>query len=121
MAGNTSREQRNKRVAIQAIGLLEQITELLELPALRDELDRLHTEWEAAGITWTRPPKPGAFNMDAWLPGPEIAELADVDTATVRVWHHRGHITAIRDDQGRNLYNVGDVVRYQARRTRRGA
>ncbi|AER47647.1 hypothetical protein DS6A_93 [Mycobacterium phage DS6A] len=110
------RAVRNKRVALDAIGLLERIVSLLDLDGLRAELAAFHDRWAARGVHWTRPPEPGAFDLDAWLTADDIAELADVSADAVRRWHYRGHITRLYGDDGRPRYNVGEVVKYQARR-----
>jgi hypothetical protein len=82
---------------------------------LRRELRDFHDRWIARGVLWLRPSLV-PFDPDAWLSAAEMAELADVKPGTVREWHYRGHITSIESADGSPLYNVLEVVRYQARR-----
>lgn len=112
-----TRELRNKRIALEAIGLLQRCAYILDDPVISNELDLFRQRWEARGVTWLRPADT-PFNPDAWLPAPEIAKLADVTPNAVRNWYTRGHITSTDGPNGRPLFNVGEVVRYQARRTK---
>lgn len=116
-----SREVRNKRVALDAIAILERVIDQggdpysVRLARAWKETQAFHQRWCDRGVLWTRPTMQ-PFDLDTWLPAEDVAELADVTAKTVRSWQYRGHITAGRDNEGRPLYNVGEVLRYQARR-----
>lgn len=114
-----NRELRNKRIAIEALDLLERVAALDgtadELEWLRDEFGALLARWEGRGVTWLRPIQV-PYDPDEWLTAAEMAERADVEPDTVRRWHYRGHITSVVGSDGRPYYNVGEVVAYQARR-----
>jgi hypothetical protein len=109
-----SREARNKLVALDAIGLIERALDTDSMGLLDLEFDAFHERWTEAGVSWTRR-LPAAFDFDDWLPATEMAEYADVEPATVRRWHLRGHITADKVD-GVMHYNVGEVIKYLAKR-----
>jgi hypothetical protein len=110
------REVRNKRIAIEAITLLERTVEgELSAKSLALELETFHRRWERH-VSWTRPVRVH-YDPDEWLPAAEMAARADVEPETVRRWHLRGHITAIRGDGNVLLFNVGEVNAYLVRRT----
>lgn len=118
MSTNEPRAERNKRVAIEAIQLLDRAAteEGLRVQEwLRHELAAFRERWAARGVPWVNPPSASAFDFDQWVTAEEMAEHADVRPGTVRMWHHRGHITSMIRD-GRTLYNIGEVVKYQNRR-----
>lgn len=117
-----SREIRNKRVALEAIAMLEYIA--THQGGLRAEewaayhLAEFHKRWEGRGVRWLG--TAGHVDFDEWLPADQMADYADVTATTVRSWRYRGHITSVTDYDGRTqLYNVGEVVRYQSRRVKR--
>lgn len=110
-----SREIRNKRVALDAITLLERIAYFWGNGEAIREAEEFHRRWAAAGVAWTRTTI-SAFDLETWLPATEMAELADVTATTVRSWHYRGHITRFFCPERGHVYNVGEVVRYQAGR-----
>lgn len=104
-----SRELRNKMIAIEALMLLSKVTP--EPP----ELEELYQRWEKRGVRWLRP-ELSIVHPDDWLSAAAMAEHVDVDAATIRRWHYRGHITSMQGSDGRAVFNVGDVLRYRARR-----
>ena len=116
------REVRNKRIAIEAVTLLERIANdeggMRAQEWARYELEQFRQRWEARGVKWLRPPRE-PFDPDEWLSAPDMAERSDVKAETVRRWHLRGHITAITNDDGGLLFNVGEVNAYLARRTKK--
>lgn len=120
MSTGEPRELRNKRIALEAINLLEYAATEEGLRRVQDwvrcELEAFRRRWEARGVPWMRPDTT-PFDPDEWLTADEMAKRADVKPDTVRRWHYRGYITSIPDAGGRRLYNVGEVVAYQARRT----
>lgn len=110
---------RNKRIAIEAVTLLERAaTEdgLRVQEWLRHELSALRARWEARGVHWLRPPS-DTFDPDEWLNANDMAARADVKPETVRRWHLRGYITSMPSADGL-LFNVGEVAALQARRAR---
>lgn len=110
-----SREDRNKRIAIEAIDLLERA--VAGNDELAHEVELFHQRWESRGVNWTRP---GLMHLDLddWVSAAEMAEFADVAPNTIHQWRSRGHITSIPGPNG-PLFNVGEVVAYQARRRTR--
>lgn len=116
MSTREPRADRNKRIALQLMRLLEcAATEegLRVQQWLQIELASLRERW--SHVPWLQPPQPGTFDLDEWVTAEEMATHADVKPGTVRMWHHRGHITSMMRD-GRILYNIGEVVNYQNRR-----
>ncbi|WP_301119813.1 hypothetical protein [Mycolicibacterium fortuitum] len=114
------RAARNKNIAIQAIDLARSFADMTPDPAQTAvALEEFHARWEAEGVWWTRP-RPMAFDFDDWISAADMAVIADVGPNTVRMWCRRGHITAGCAPDGSPLYNVGEVLRYQARRERGG-
>lgn len=111
-----SREDIAKRVALSAIGLLDAVAcGELDKPALTAALGMFHAAWAAEGVKWTMADE-RPLDLDEWLTASEMADLVEVEPATIRQWRHRGHITS-RDGaatRGR-LYNVGEVLAYQRR------
>lgn len=110
-----TREERNKRIALEALTLLEKAA---GGKAVSLELEELHRRWEARGVRWTRP-TPLICDPDDWLTANDMAEYFDVTAEMVRRWHYRGRITSERSPDGTPLYNVGEVIAYRARRNRR--
>lgn len=111
------RADRNKRIAIEAIALLERAAteEGLRVQEwLRHELKSFRNRWTERGVEWVQP-QLGAFDLDQWVTAEEMAKHADVQPGTVRRWHYRGHITSTTHN-GRLLYNIGEVVTYIAKR-----
>ena len=112
--GGESREERNRRIALEALGLLERAARVDPVTAV--EVEALHRRWEQRGVRWTRP-REFVLEPDDWWPAQILAEEIDVDAATIRRWALRGHITARKSRQGL-LYNVGEIMAYRARRAR---
>jgi hypothetical protein len=113
-----SRELRNKRIAIEAVNLLERAASAEGMRVqewVRHELATFRGRWEKRGVPWLRPVT--NYDPDEWLTAHEMAARADVEATTVRRWHLRGHITAHMLD-GRLHYNVGEVNAYLAKRDR---
>lgn len=114
------RADRNKRIALEAIAMLERIATDYGLRAqewAECELGKFRARWAARGVEWVNPPQLGAFDLDRWVHADEMAEYADVKPDTVRRWAYRGHITTQYDAiSGRPLYNIGECVAYQAKR-----
>lgn len=111
-----TRESRNKHIADEAINLLKRaVAEEMPATAISANLEALMQRWEARGVSWLRPDQV-PYDPDEWLTANELAERADVDAATVRRWHLRGHITAEKGSDKLLYFNVGEVVGYQARR-----
>lgn len=118
-----SREDRNKRIAIEAIELATKAIALLlranagqqSSHTVAQDIEAFHQRWEARGVTWTRP---GMLELDPdeWCTAAELGDYLDKDPATIRRWHYRGHITSIPASDGTPLYRVGEVVAYEARR-----
>lgn len=49
---------------------------------------------------------------DGYITGPQAAQLAGVDPATIRKWRQRGHLRARGlDEHGNPLYHPDDVAR----------
>ncbi|PKQ59737.1 hypothetical protein B5566_02530 [Mycobacterium sp. MHSD3] len=119
MSTGEPRELRNKRIALEAINLLEYAATEEGLRRVQDwvrhELEAFRRRWEARGVPWVRPDR-NHYDPDEWLTARDMAERADVQPDTVRRWHYRGYITSIPGADGRPLYNVGEVVAYQAKR-----
>lgn len=112
-----SRADRNKRIALQAIQLLERAATEPGLRVdkwLQHELAALRERW--SHVPWVQPTTVSGFDLDLWVTAEEMAVHADVKPNTVRKWHHRGFITAHKIGN-RMHYNIGEVVRYQAKRT----
>jgi hypothetical protein len=111
------RELRNKRIAIEAVALLDRAAteEGLRVQAwLQHEVEEFRRRWEKRGVPWLRVVP--TYDPDEWLTANEMAERADVKPDTVRRWHYRGYITAEKGGDSQLYYNVGEVVRYQAKR-----
>ena len=120
MARIESREERNRRIALEALDLLGRAAQgELTGSVLAAEVHALHARWEAQGVRWTRP-RQFVLEPDAWLPAAWLADELDVDAATIRRWALRGHISSRQSDEGL-LFNVGEIVAYRARRARRAA
>jgi hypothetical protein len=112
MVSGESREERNRRIAVEALTLLDRAARTDRVIAV--EVEALHRRWEQRGVRWTRP---RAFILDPadWLPAQILAEEIDVDAATIRRWALRGHISSRKSVQGK-LFNVGEILAYRARR-----
>ena len=116
MTYRESREDRNKRVAIEASTLLTRVAAgELSGEHLVAEVAAFHDRWESRGVNWTRP---GIWlvDTDQWLTANEMAEYMDVSAAQVRRWAYRGHVTPAQSTDGTPLYNVGECISYRARR-----
>jgi hypothetical protein len=56
-----------------------------------------------------------ALDPESTLTATQLAEWAHVSVAAVTNWVNRGHIEAFsRDETGRKLYRLADVIEYQA-------
>lgn len=117
MVGSESREERNRRIALEALDLLKRASRIDPMTAV--EVEALHRRWERRGVRWTRPRR---FILDPadWLPAQILSEELDVEAATIRRWALRGHISSRKSQQGK-LFNVGEIVAYRARRAGAGA
>lgn len=123
-----SREDRNKRIAIEAITLAERVAKVLErsrqgVQCAEDvaaELEAFHTRWKARGVNWTRPSLL-PLEPDEWYTANELAAHLDKDPATIRRWHYRGHISALTSPDGTPRYQWGEVVAYDAARRARAS
>lgn len=120
-----SREDRNKRIAIEAIALATNAIALLRDAnsgihrdhTMPEDLEAFHKRWETRTppVTWTRPGQL-ALDPDEWCTANELGAYLDKDPATIRRWHYRGHISSIGASDGTPLYRVGEVVAYEAKR-----
>lgn len=118
-----SREDRNKRIALEAIALATNAAKLLALVqsglprthTMDEDIEAFHARWEKRDVHWTRP---GQLELDpnAWHTANELAAYLDKEPATIRRWHYRGHISSIPASDGSPLYQVGEVVAYEAKR-----
>jgi hypothetical protein len=116
-----SREDRNKRIAIEAITLLERaVAGDLTGEHLAAEVAGLHARWEQRGVDWTRPAL-WLVDTEEWLCANDMAQYLDVSAEQVRRWCYRGHITMRHNDGGVPVYNVGECVAYKVRRGTRPA
>jgi hypothetical protein len=113
MSTREPRADRNKRIAIEAITLLERAANDDGL-RIQDELAAFRARWDH--VPWVHPPTVSGFDLDLWVTAEEMAKHADVKPNTVRRWNYRGYITSVTIG-GRLHYNIGEVVAYQNRRT----
>ena len=113
-----SREDRNKRIALEALELLERCAtgDLRSSPAalVRGELEALRQRWEDRHVAWIRPQR--ALDHDEWVTAQELSEQIDKSPATIRSWYYRGHISSVPADDGTPLYNVGEAIAWEAQR-----
>lgn len=111
-----SREDVAKRVALSAIGLLQEVIDgELDRDSAATALEMFHIAWQAEGVNWTRPDE-RPLNLDEWLTAAEMADLVEVAVPTIRQWRHRGHIsTRWCHTRKCATYNVGEVLAYQRR------
>jgi hypothetical protein len=113
-----SREDRARRVAISYREFIYLVfTGVITadpLSSLRDLDDR----WMGLGQTWIKPSE-SPLRLDDWLTAESMGDLLSIPAKWVYNWGMRGQIRVSRLD-GRNVYNVGDVVEYErSRRVKR--
>lgn len=127
MAYRETREDRNKRIALEAITLAGRFAELthraqqgqVTLDRPLNELEDFHRRWESREVHWTRG-GPLILDHDEWASAQDIAEQIDRTPELIRQWHSRGYISSMPDVDGKPLYNVGEVVACEAQRRTKG-
>jgi hypothetical protein len=87
-----------------------------------DEAAQVAARAAELGEPWLTP-RPDALDLDALLSAPDMADYlaGDITADTIRQWASRGHIRRHKDDHGRTVYRVGDILDHVAQQRRHRA
>lgn len=85
-------------------------------PHQTDVLDR---QFVRLGEPWITPQQ-GEIDLDATMSAPDLEDYfgGEPKAATIRQWAVKGYIRRFKNDTGRTVYRVGDIVDHLAKQRR---
>lgn len=78
-----------------------------------EQCARMDEQARRLGQGWVTP-QIAHVDLDDFVRAADLSEMVGVSRDVIYQWAHRGHIARYRDDSGRTVYLVREVVEYHA-------